>query len=87
MAETVLVMQGEGRCLQGSSACLQVLKVGPEIVSTATVYSVHRDIESIAERFPKVFSGVDKLSSYQLKLHIDRKVTPIAQKQRPYLTQ
>ena len=78
------VTQGGGRCILGSSAakCLQVLKVGPEIVSTATVYSVHRDIESIADRFPKAFSGVGKLSRYQLKLHIDRKVTPIAQKPR-----
>ena len=84
MAETVLVTQGEGRCLLGSSAakCLQVLKVGPEIASTATVYSVHRDFESFAKRFPKVFSGVGKLSGYQLKLHIDHKITPIVQKPR-----
>ena len=36
VAETVLVTQGEGRCLLGSLAakCLQVLKVGPEIAST-----------------------------------------------------
>ena len=63
-----------------------MLKVGPEIAGTATVYSVHRDIESTADRFPKVFSGVGKLSGYQLKLHIDRKITPIAQKPRrvPY---
>ena len=86
VAEIVLVTQGEGQCLLGSSVakCLQVLKVGPEIANTATVYSVHRKIESIADRFPKVFSGVGKLSGYQL--HIDRKVTPIAQKPRrlPY---
>ena len=36
--------------------------------------------------FPKVFSGVGKLSGYQLKLHIDRKVTPVAERPRwvPY---
>ena len=88
VAETVLVMQGGGRCLLSSSAakCLQVLKVGLEIASTATVYSVHGDIESTADRFPKVFSGVGKLSGYQLKLHIDHKLTPVAQKPRqvPY---
>ena len=84
VAETVLVTQGRGRCLLGSSAakCLQVLKVGPEIASTATVFSVHTDVESIADLFPKAFSGVGKLSGYQLTLHIDRKVTPIAQKPR-----
>ena len=39
VAETVLVTQGEGRCLLGNSAakCLQVLKVGPEIARTATL--------------------------------------------------
>ena len=37
-------------------------------------------------RFPKVFSGVGKLSGYQLKLHINRANTPKAQKPRriPY---
>ena len=88
VAETVLVRQGEGRCPLGSSAakCLQVLKVRPEIARAATVYSVDSDIESIPDRFPKVFSGVGKLSGYQLKLHIYRKVTPVAQKPRqvPY---
>ena len=33
-------------------------------------------------RIPKLFSGVGKLSGYQLKLHINLKVTPIAQKPR-----
>ena len=88
VVETVLVTQGEGRCLLGSSAakCLQVLKVGPELASTTTVYSVDSDIASIADRFPKVFSGVGKLYGYQRKLHIDRKVIPVAQKPRrvPY---
>ena len=88
VAETVLVTHGEGWCLLGSSSakCLQVLRVGPELVSTATVNSVKRDFESIAKRFPKVFSKVGKLSGYQLKLHIDHKITPIAQKPRrvPY---
>ena len=82
MVETVLVTQAEGWCLLGSSAakCLQVLKVGPEL------YSVDSDIESIAGHLPKVFSGVSKLTGYQLKLHIDPKVTPVAQKPRrvPY---
>ena len=50
------------------------------------VCSIGSDIESIANRFPKVFSGVGKLSGFQLKLHIDREVTPVAQKPRriPY---
>ncbi|KAL9969742.1 hypothetical protein ACROYT_G021997, partial [Oculina patagonica] len=62
--ETILVTQGEGRCLLGSPAAkrLQVLKVGPELEGVANVYSVGNDIDGIADRFPKVFSGVGKLS-------------------------
>ena len=48
---------------------LQVLKVGPELVNMTTVYSIGSDIKGIVGRFPKVFSGVDKLSGYQLKLY------------------
>ena len=85
VVENILVTEGDGRCLLGSSAAkrLQVLKVGPELVG---VCSIGSDIESIANRFPKVFSGVGKLSGFQLKLHIDREVTPVAQKPRriPY---
>ena len=63
-----------------------MLKVGQELASTTTVYSVGSDIGSIADRFSSVFSGVGKLSGYQLKMHIDRKVTPVALKPRrvPY---
>ena len=44
--ETVLVTQGEGRCLLGRPAAkrLQVLKVGPEASGMAQVYSVGSDI-------------------------------------------
>ena len=56
-------------------------------MSMMTVYSIGGDINDIVRRFPKVFSGVGKLSGYQLKLHNDREVTPVAQKPRqiPYL--
>ena len=84
VVETVLVTQGEGRCLLCSSAAkkLQVLKVGPDLVNMTTLHSIGNDINCIVGRFPKVFSGVGKLSGYQLKLHINREVTPVAQKPR-----
>ena len=86
--ETILVTQGEGRCLLGSSAAkrLQVLRVGPELRNVASVFPVSSGIDRIVDRFPAVFSGVGKLSGYQLKLHIDPKVRPVAQKPRriPY---
>ena len=84
VVETVLVTQGEGQCLLFSLAAkkLQVLKVGPDLVNMTTVHSIGNDINGIVGRFPKVFSGVGKLSGYQLKLHINREVTPVAQKPR-----
>ena len=82
--ETILVTQGEGQCLLGSPAAkqLQVLQVGPELEGMATFYSVNSDIGGIVDRFPRVFSGVGKLSGYQLKLRIDAEVKPVAEKLR-----
>ena len=86
--ETILMTRGEGRCLLESPVAkrLQVLKVGPELGDVANVYSVDSGIDGIVDRFPNVFSGVGKFSGYQLKLHIDPEVKPVAQKPRriPY---
>ena len=64
--ETILVTQGQGRCLLGSSAAkrLQVLRVGPELGDVANVSCVSGGIDGIVDHFPKVFSGVGKLSGY-----------------------
>ena len=87
--ETILVTQGQGRSLLGSSAAkrLQVLHVGPELGDMVNVFSVSGGIDGIiVDHFPKVFSGVGKLSGIQLKLHINPEVRPVAQKPRriPY---
>jgi len=36
-------------------------------------------IEKLAQEHPKLFDGVGKLKNYQVKLHIDRSVTPVTQ--------
>lgn len=41
-----------------------------------------KSVNSVVDRFPKVFSAVGKLSGYRLKLLIDPKVRPAAQKPR-----
>ena len=63
-----------------------MLRVGPELGDVANVFSVSGGTDGIVDRFPKVFSGVGKLSGYQLKLHIDPEVRLVAQKLRriPY---
>ena len=83
--ETILVTQGQGRCLLGSTAAkkrLQVLRVELELGDVANVSSVSGGIDGIVDHFPKVFSGVGKLSGYQLKLLINPEVIPVAQKTR-----
>ena len=51
---------------------LQVLKVGPELVNTTTIYFKDSDINGIVGCFSKVFSGVGKLSAAtSLTLHIN----------------
>ena len=51
-------------------------------MNKTTVHSIGNDINGIVGRIPKLFSVVGKLSGYQIKLHINREVTPIAQKPR-----
>ena len=82
--ETILVTQGEGRCLLGSYAAkrLQVFRIGSELGNVANVFPVSSGLDGIVNRSPAVFSGVGKLSGYQLKLHIDPEVRPVAQKPR-----
>ena len=77
--EGVLVTKGDGQCLLGSQATkrLQVLKVGTKSEDEIPANSV---ATSIPDQFPKVFSGIGKLSGYQVSLHIDPAVTPVAQK-------
>ena len=68
VVESILVTQGEGQCLLGSPAAtkLEVLKARPHPVNMKTVHSIGSDINSIVGRFPKLFSGVGKLSGNQL---------------------
>lgn len=58
--ETVLLAQGEGRCLFGSPVAkrLQVLRVGPGLGGMARIYSVGSDINSMVHRSPNMFSAV-----------------------------
>jgi len=77
--EGVLVTKGDGQCLLGSQATkrLQVLKVSKKSEDDIPANSV---ATSIPDQFPKVFSGIGKLSGYQVSSHIVPAVTPVAQK-------
>ncbi|KAK3717696.1 hypothetical protein QZH41_001100 [Actinostola sp. cb2023] len=76
-----IVIDGTGEPLLGRETAseLGVLKIG------VNVMSVNEDVP-VMDKYKEVFKGVGKLKDYQLKLHIDPNVTPVAQQARrvPY---
>ena len=82
------VTQGKAATLLGrdASGLLGVLRVGIPVnncdvkpdSSSANAPQVNRKA-SLRARFPQVFQGLGKLRGYQLKLHIDETVRPVAQ--------
>ena len=75
------VVEGHGKALLGKDTAekLNVLRVGPP--SSPQAYSITSEGNSvdIVKNFADVFSGVGKLKDYQLKLHINKDVKPVAQ--------
>ena len=57
---------------------LNVLHVGPGRPSVYSITSKGTEAD-VREQFPEVFSGIRKLADFQLKLHVDRDVKPVAQ--------
>ena len=51
---------------------LKVLKIGPNVMNV-------KNRPQIMDMYKEVFKGVGKLKDYQLKLHIDPNVAPVAQ--------
>ena len=61
-----------------------MLRVGPSLFSEPRVCSVVTEgsDEAIREEYTDILSGVGKLKNYQLKVHINKDVTPVAQQVR-----
>lgn len=76
-----VVVKGSGKSILGKTTAeaLNVLRVGPP--NGINVYSIARegDDSDIFAKYPDVFEGVGKLKGYELDLHIDDKVKPVAQ--------
>ena len=70
-----LVIKGEGVPLlcKDTAMKLGVLRIGVDI---ATVTETKQTLQ---QQFPEVFSGIGKLKSKQVTLHVDPKVKPVAQ--------
>ena len=74
------VIKGKGTTLlsKGTAEKLNVLRVGPVRPGVYSITSEGTDAD-VREQFPEVFSGIGKLADFQLKLHVNRDVKPVAQ--------
>ena len=82
----LFVVMAKEHCLLGYvfSKKLGILRIGSEASSeTVCRSSEDTDIRSeLVSNYPKMFTGIGKLAGYKLKLHIDEKINPVAQKPR-----
>lgn len=58
---------------------LNVLRVGPPNFPQAYSMTSEGTSVDVVKNFPDIFTGVGKLKDYQLKLHVNKDVKPVAQ--------
>ena len=77
------VMSGSADTLLGRSSSeeLGVLKAGVSVNACECRNTTYKKA-ALKTKYPKVFTGLGKLKNFQLKLHVDVSVTPIAQAMR-----
>ena len=82
---TVVESRGKALLVKDTAEKLNVLRVGPP--NSPQAYSITREGTSgdIVKNFADVFSGVGKLKIFQLKLHVNKDVKPVAQPVRRLL--
>ena len=75
------VVESHGRALLGRDTAekLNVLRVGPPNFPQAYSITSEGTSVDIVKNFPDIFTGVGKLKDYQLKLHVNTGVKPVAQ--------
>ena len=74
------VMPGSADTLRSSEE-LGVLKVGVS-VNACESRNITDKKAALRTKYPQVFTGLGKLKNFQLKLHVDESVTPIARAMR-----
>ena len=83
---TTFILVRHGRCILGNVTAkeLGVLHIGlPNALIGISCNEVQGDIaDQPKAKYPKVFEGIGKLRDFQLKLHVNRNVPPVAQKLR-----
>ena len=80
-------MPGTADTLLGrrSSEELGVLKVGVSVNACESKKKNADKKAALKAKYPQVFTGLGKLKNFQLKLHVDESVTPIANAMRRIL--
>ncbi|XP_028405743.1 uncharacterized protein LOC114528313 [Dendronephthya gigantea] len=75
------VIKGAGKPLLGKCTAekLKVLHVGPLYEVQVCSIAAEGSDKDIHKEYSDVFEGVGKLKDYQLKLHINKEVKPVAQ--------
>ncbi len=86
----VFVVDGDSASLlsRETSEALGILQVNmvSEIVDQAPNQNMSSSIKSIIAQYEELFRGIGKLKDYQVKLHVDNDIVPVAQPHRrvPY---
>ena len=79
-------IRGKIYVVQGSGGSLLSWKTSQDLGLLKTVHRVHEDspsrVEKLVKEYDELFHGLDKLKGYQVKLHIDESVQPVAQPHR-----
>ena len=69
--------------IKGNTGCLLSYKTASDLLLiTLSINPVNNCLltsETVAARYPKIFDGIGKLKDFQVKLHIDETVPPVAQ--------
>ena len=79
----MVVEKFNARSLLGKKTAteLGLLRVGPAYLCAVNQIKLH-SVQAIVDKHAEIFNGVGKLKDYQLKIHVDTNVTPVAQPQR-----
>ena len=83
-AQFIVANTIDSGCLLGKSTAiaLGLLRVGLLSGTTLNAVTMQSDVEVILSKYPTVFSGVGKLNNYQLKVHVNPDIPPVAQPPR-----
>ena len=79
-------IKGKIYVVKGSGGSLLSWKTSQDLGLLKAVHRVHEDspsrVEKLVKEYDELFHGLGKLKEYQVKLHIDESVQPVAQPHR-----